>query len=68
MLAEGIESKLANEITEGRGVTPLSPPLAMPIGFSLSFVDIHSGFELTVCTSHFAKRFCKIEKICEAEI
>ena len=29
---------------------------------------INSGFELTVRTSHFAKRFCKIEKICEAEI
>ena len=27
-----------------------------------------TGFELTVRTSHFAKRFCKIEKLCEAEI
>ena len=27
-----------------------------------------TGFELMVRTSHFAKRFCKIEKLCEAEI
>ena len=30
--------------------------------------QILTGLELTVRTSHLAKRFCKIEKICEAEI